>query len=155
MHNVKMKFWRSLNKFHTGEHKMKFLIMLAIVGVVIFNWCSKGYADRLYTWEDDKGVTHITKEPPPQKTKMIDTMDYKVKPAQMNQTTGKQISNKGERKQPVRIDTQKRKEASEAIGTTEDVDEDVYYDSDGGRYTRRAIRQERKERRENRRENRR
>ena len=138
---------------------MKFSIMLAIVWVVISNWCSMGYADRLYTWEDDKGVTHITKEPPPQKTKMIDTMDYTVRPAQMNQTTGKQISNEDERKQPPRIKTQKRKEASEATGTTEDVDEDVdedlYYDSDGGRYTRRAIRQERKEVRENRRENRR
>jgi len=142
---------------------MKFSIMLAIIGVVISNWCSMGYADRLYTWEDDKGVTHITKEPPPQKTKMIDTMDYTVQPAQMNQTTGKQVSNEGERKQPVRIETQKRKEALEATGTTEDVDEDVdedfdeavYYDSDGGRYSRRAIRQERKEVRENRRENRR
>ena len=76
-------------------------------------------------------------------------------PAQMNQTTGKQVSNEGERKQPVRIKTQKSKEASEATETTEDVDEDVYYDSDGGRYTRRTIRQERKEVRQNRRENRR
>ena len=82
-------------------------------------------------------------------------MDYKVTPAQMNQTTGKQVSNEGERKQPVRIKTQKSKEASEATETTEDVDEDVYYDSDGGRYTRRTIRQERKEVRENRREKRR
>ena len=135
---------------------MKFLIMLAIVVVVvIFNWCSMGYADRLYTWEDDKGVTHITKEPPPQKTKMIDTMDYKVTPAPMNQPIGKQISNEDERKQPVRTGTQKRKEDVEATGATEDVDEDIYYDSDGDRYTRRAIRQERKEGREHRREKRR
>jgi hypothetical protein len=157
--NVKVKFWQSLNKFHTGEHKMKFSIMLAIVGAVISIWCSMGYADRLYTWEDDKGVTHITKEPPPQKTKMIDTMDYKVTPSQMNQPTGKQVSNESEPEQPMRIGTPKRKEASEATGTTEDVDEDVdeevYYDSDGGRYTRRAIRQERREVREKRRENRR
>jgi hypothetical protein len=142
---------------------MKLSIILAIAGVVISIWCSMGYADRLYTWEDDKGVTHITKEPPPQKTKMIDTMDYKATPAQMNQTTGRQVSNEDERKQPVRTGTQKRKEDVEATGTTEDVDEDVdedidediYYDSDGGRYTRRAIRQERKEVRQNRRENRR
>ena len=137
---------------------MKLSIILAIAGVVISIWCSMGYADRLYTWEDDKGVTHITKEPPPQKTKMIDTMDYKATPAQMNQTTGKQVSNEEEPKQPVRTGTQKRKEDVEATGAAEDVDEDVdedvYYDSDGGRYTRRAIRQERKERRENRRDNR-
>ena len=138
---------------------MKLSIILAIAAVVIFTLCSMGYADRLYTWEDDKGVTHITKEPPPQKTKMIDTMDYKATPAQINQPTGKQESNEDEPRQPVRIGTQKRKEALEATGTTEDVDEDfdeeVYYDSDGGRYTRSAIRQERKEVREKRRENRR
>jgi hypothetical protein len=142
---------------------MKFSIMLAIAGVVISIWCSTGYADRLYTWEDDKGVTHITKKPPPQKTKMIDTMDYKVPPAQVNQTTSKQVSNEDERKQPAQTRTKKRKEDVKATGTAEDVDEEVdegvYYDSDGGRYTRRAIRQERKEvrkdRRENRRENRR
>ena len=86
-------------------------------------------------------------------------MDYTVPPAQMNQTTGKQVSNEGERKEPVRIKTPQKKEASEATGTSEDidedVDEDVYYDSDRGRYTGRAIRQERKEVREKRRENRR
>jgi hypothetical protein len=134
---------------------MKFSIMLAIAGVVISIWCSMGHADRLYTWEDDKGVTHITKEPPPQKTKLTDTMDYTVPPVQVNQTTGEQVTNEGEPEQSVRIKTPKRKEALEATGTTEDVDEDIYYDSDGGRHTRRAIRQERKEVREDRREKRR
>jgi hypothetical protein len=112
-----------------------------------------GYADRLYTWEDDKGVTHITKEPPPQKTKLIDTMDYTVTPAIKNQTTGNQVLDEDERSQPRRIGTPKRRNALEATGTTEDIEEDVYYDSDGGRYTRRAIRQEIKEGRDKRREN--
>ena len=40
-------------------------MMLAIAAAVVSYWCSIGYADRLYTWEDDRGVTHITKEPPP------------------------------------------------------------------------------------------
>jgi hypothetical protein len=129
---------------------MKFSIILAVVGVVISIWCSIGYADRLYTWEDDKGITHITKEPPPQKTKLIDTMDYTVTPAQMNQTTGEQVLDEDERSQPRQVGTQKRKKALEATETTEDVDEDVYYDSDGGRYTRRAIRHEIREKLENR-----
>jgi len=64
---VKVKFWQSLNKSHAGEHKMKLAIMMSIAGVVIFNWCSMGFADRLYTWEDDKGVTHITKRAAPTK----------------------------------------------------------------------------------------
>ena len=132
---------------------MKFSIMLAVLGVVISIWCSIGYADRLYTWEDDKGITHITKEPPPQKTKLIDTMDYTVTPTQMNQTTGEQVLDEDERSQPRQVGTQKRKKALEATETTEDVDEDVYYDSDGGRYTRRAIRHEIREKLENSREN--
>ena len=136
---------------------MKPLIMLTIAGVILSIWCSTAHADRLYTWEDDKGVTHITKEPPPQKTKLIDTMDYTVPPAQKNQATGKQVSNEGESSQPQRSEARERKKVSGANGTTEEVDEevdeDVYYDSDGGRYTRRAIRHERREKRENRREN--
>ncbi|MBW2449267.1 MAG: hypothetical protein JRE92_02420 [Deltaproteobacteria bacterium] len=129
---------------------MKFSIMLAVVGVVISIWCSIGYADRLYTWEDDKGITHITKEPPPQKTKLIDTMDYTVTPAQMNQTTGEQVLDEEERSQPRQVGTPKGKTDLEATETTEDVDEDVYFDSDGGRYTKRAIRHEIREKLENR-----
>ena len=132
---------------------MKFSIMLTIVGAVISIWCPTGHADRLYTWEDDNGVTHISKEPPPQKTKLIDIMDYTVSPAQKNQATSKQVSNEGESSKLQRSGTQKRRKASGATGTTEEVDEDVYYDSDGGRYTRRAIRHEIREKLENRREN--
>ena len=139
--------------FRNGESKMKPLIILTIVGVILSIWCSTAHADRLYTWEDDKGVTHITKEPPPQKTKLKDTMDYTVPPAQKNQATGKQVSNEGESSQPQRSEAQERKKVSGAKEATEEVEEDVYYDSDGGRYTRRAIRHERREKRENRREN--
>ena len=133
------------------------LKILTIVGVILFYWCSTAHADRLYTWEDDKGVTHISKEPPPQKTKLIDIMDYTVSPAQKNQATSKQVSNEGESSKLQRSGTQKRRKASGATGTTEEVDEevdeDVYYDSDGGSYTRRAIRHEIREKLENRREN--
>ena len=136
---------------------MKPLIMLTIASVILSIWCSTAHADRIYTWEDDKGVTHITKEPPPQKTKLIDTSDYTVPPAQKNQATGKQVSNEAESSQLQRSGTQKRRKASGATGTTEEVDEevdeDVYYDSDRGRYTRRAIRHERREKLKNRREN--
>jgi hypothetical protein len=107
--------------------------------------CPAGHADRLYTWEDDKGVTHISKDPPPQKTKLIDTMDYKPQPANKNQATGKQVSDEGESSQPQRVGTQGEGKASQATGTTEDVDEDVYYDGD--RYRRRKIRPERREER--------
>jgi hypothetical protein len=130
------------------------LKMLTIAGVILFTWYSTAHADRLYTWEDDKGVTHISKEPPPQKTKLIDITDYTESPAQKNQATSKQVSNEGESSKLQRSGTQKRRKASGATGTTEEVDEevdeDIYYDSDGGRYTRRAIRHEIREKLENR-----
>jgi hypothetical protein len=39
-------------------------------------WMHGAYADRLYTWTDDKGVIHITKQPPPQKAKADNVIDY-------------------------------------------------------------------------------
>jgi hypothetical protein len=39
-----------------------------------------GHADRLYTWKDSKGVTHITQEPPPETAKSIDVLDYSAQP---------------------------------------------------------------------------
>jgi len=127
---------------------MKPLIMLTIAGVVMSFWCPVGQADRLYTWEDDNGVTHISKEPPPQKTKLIDIMDYTSHPEEQNQATGKQVADEGESSQPNRIEPRESGKAPGAIGTAEDIDEDVYYDSDGGRYTRRALRHEIKEKHE-------
>ena len=124
---------------------MKPLIMLTIAGVVMSFWCPVGQADRLYTWEDDNGVTHISKEPPPQKTKLIDIMDYTSHPEKQNQATGKQVSDEGESSQPHRIGARESGNASGALGRAEDIDEDVYDDSDGGRYTRRALRHEIKE----------
>jgi hypothetical protein len=133
---------------------MKTLLMLTIAGLVISVWCSTGHTDRLYTWEDNKGVTHISKEPPPPKTKLIDTMDYTVSPAQENQPSGQQVSNEGESPQPQPGESgfQKKIKAPGETETAEQVDDDVYYDSDGGRYTRRAIRHEIKEGLENRKE---
>jgi hypothetical protein len=133
---------------------MKTLLTLTIAGLVISVWCSTGHTDRLYTWEDDKGVTHISKEPPPQKTKLIDTMDYTASPAQENQASGKQVSNEGESLQPQPSETgfQKITKAPAENETAEQGDENVYYDSDGGRYTRRAIRHVIKEGLENRKE---
>lgn len=39
-------------------------------------------ADKVYTWTDENGKLHITQEPPPQKAKLKDTMDYQPQPAQ-------------------------------------------------------------------------
>jgi hypothetical protein len=119
--------------------------MLTIASVVMSFWCPAGHADRLYTWEDDNGVTHISKEPPSQNTKLIDIMDYTTPPANKSQTTDNQVSDEGESSQPSGIGARQSGKSLGTIGTAEDIDEDVYYDSDGGRYTRRAITHEIKE----------
>ena len=52
--------------------------MLTIAGVVMSILCSTGHAERLYTWQDDKGVTHISKEPPPQNTNLKETIKVRM-----------------------------------------------------------------------------
>ena len=51
-------------------------IILAIWLCLVLN----GYADRLYTWTDAKGVTHITQDPPPDTAKAVETIDYSPQP---------------------------------------------------------------------------
>ncbi len=95
--------------------------MLTVATVVMSILCPVGHADRLYTWEDDNGVTHISKDPPPQNTNLIDIMDYKdstVPPANKNQP----VSSEGESSQSPQIGAQESGKASGATGTTGDVD---------------------------------
>ena len=54
------------------------LIMLAL----LLCWVVNGYADRLYTWTDAQGVTHISQDPPPDTAKAVDTIDYLPQPNQ-------------------------------------------------------------------------
>jgi hypothetical protein len=48
---------------------------------LLLGWAVNGYADRLYTWTDAKGVTHITQDPPPDTVKVVDTIDYSPQPS--------------------------------------------------------------------------
>jgi len=103
-------------------------------------WTLNGYADRLYSWVDEKGVVHISKNPPPPSVELIDIMDYK------NGTAPP--ANQKQQKDLNRTDAGESGKASDKTGTGEDIEDDVYYDSRGDRYTRREIKQERKERRQ-------
>ena len=47
------------------------VVVAAMAGMPI-----QGFADRLYTWTDDKGVSHITKTPPPSGAKNKDVVEY-------------------------------------------------------------------------------
>jgi hypothetical protein len=89
---------------------------------------------------DEKGVVHISKKPPPRSAELIDIMDYQD-----------QIAPPATQKQPKdlnRTDAGKSGKASDKIDTGDNIEDDVYYDSGGDRYTRRERKQERKERRQ-------
>lgn len=57
------------------------LFKTALITLGLLLCClTAGYADRLYTWMDAKGVIHITQEPPPPADKLIDVMNYSEPP---------------------------------------------------------------------------
>lgn len=58
-----------------------FRVALIMLGLVLC-WLASGHADRLYTWTDAKGQTHITQDPPPDTAKVVDSIDYTPQPDQ-------------------------------------------------------------------------
>jgi len=58
---------------------MKIFSLFLIVAISIFSWCQMGSADRLHHWVDSKGVTHLSKNPPPEDGKLVEIMDYSVR----------------------------------------------------------------------------
>jgi hypothetical protein len=61
---------------------MKLFKAALLMSALLLCWVGNGYADRLYTWTDAKGVTHITQDPPPETVKAVDTIDYLPQPNQ-------------------------------------------------------------------------
>jgi hypothetical protein len=88
-------------------------------------------ADTVYTWTDEKGNLHITQEPPPNKAKIKETMDYQPQPAKadLESDDRKEIGTEAELKkqeldevQKARAEAEKaRKEADRARGIAEEV----------------------------------
>ena len=73
---------------------MKPLKAALITLALLFCWMVNGYADRLYTWTDAKGVTHITQDPPPATAKSVDSIDYSPQPTQpVRRSTGSDQTN--------------------------------------------------------------
>lgn len=126
---------------------MKYYKIIFFTICLLSLWALNSYADRLYTWEDKKGVAHISKEPPPNNTELIDIMDYKnhtEKPRNQKQADQKQQKNLNKK------DAGGGEKSLETTGTTEDVVNDVYNDGRGDRYTRKVRREDkREERRDN------
>ena len=57
---------------------MKVFPTFLIVAAAIFLVSQLGFADRVYQWIDSDGVTHLSKNPPPESSKFVDVMEYAV-----------------------------------------------------------------------------
>ena len=57
---------------------MKILSVFTIVAIAIFFGYSTGSADRLYHWVDKAGISHLSKEPPPEDSMLKEVMEYSV-----------------------------------------------------------------------------
>lgn len=119
---------------------MKSYIIILYLACLSSLWTLNGYADRLYSWIDDKGVVHISKKPPPRSAGLIDVMDYKSHTAPP--------ANQKQQKDLNRTDPGESGKASDETDTGEDIEEDVYYDFRRDRYTRRERKQDRTEQRQ-------
>jgi len=106
-------------------------------------WTLYGYADSLYTWIDDKGVTHLSQDPPPPGATLKDIVDYTSHPEEQNQ------ADKIPEKKPKKVEPDKIKaEAEEVLGP------EIYYEdgSDTSRSRRKARKKKRMENGKNKRE---
>ena len=91
-------------------------------------WLLTGSADRLYTWKDKNGVTHISEEPPPENARLKDVIDYKPDATPLRQ----QIPTDQQQEGPVRGNIGAEKTTAET-GADAVPGEDGYDDDDGER----------------------
>ena len=55
---------------------MKTIAYILLLGTIVALVPMQGFADRLYTWTDDKGISHVTQHPPPPGAKNKDVVEY-------------------------------------------------------------------------------
>ena len=118
---------------------MKLFKAALITAGLLLCWVVNGYADRLYTWTDAKGVTHITQDPPPDTAKVVDTIDYSPQPNQpVRRSTGSDQPN-----QQQGNPNQGGEQAGSGVSTgiaSGDAGDNIEYDYTGDPY-RRTLRQ--------------
>ena len=105
-----------------------------LMSALLLCWVVNVYADRLYTWTDAKGVTHITQDPPPDTAKPVDTMDYSPQPNQsVSRSTGSDQANQQQRN--LGQGGERSGSYSGSGFTSADEGKDVQYDGDSYRRT--------------------
>ncbi len=79
---------------------MKTFTPLTIVAIAILLWHHGVHADRLYHWIDTNGVSHISKEPPPEESMLREVMEYSVhadKPVKQDKVESREKTEKENR----------------------------------------------------------
>jgi hypothetical protein len=113
---------------------MKLFKASLLMSALLLCGMANGHADRLYTWTDAKGVTHITQDPPPDTAKAVDTIDYEPLPNQpvRRSTMNDQI---GQRKANLdKGDGQSRSDSGSGF-TSGDDEKDIQYEGESYRRT--------------------
>ena len=107
---------------------MKYFGIIFCTFCLLSFWGLNAYSDRLYTWEDNEGVVHITEDPPPKNAKNTDIVDYTKPP---EQPRDQKQTNQRRKKNTNQGVSEGRDKAIEATDTFEDEwDYDYYYDDD-------------------------
>ena len=113
---------------------MKLLKAAFITLALLFCWMVNGYADRLYTWTDAKGVTHITQDPPPDTAKAVDTIDYSPQPNQpVRRPTANDLTNQ-QQGNPAQRSGQSGAESGSDLTSGDDTKQ-IQYEGDSYRRT--------------------
>jgi len=125
---------RLINHLMKQGASVKPLKAASIALALLFCWMVNGYADRLYTWTDAKGVTHITQDPPPDTAKAVDTIDYSPQPNQpVRRPTANDLTNQ-QQGNLVQGSGQSEIESGSGL-TSEDDTKEIQYDGDSYRRT--------------------
>jgi hypothetical protein len=125
---------RLIHHLMTQGGSMKPLIAAFMTLALLFCWMVSGYADRLYTWTDAKGVTHITQDPPPDTANAVDTIEYLPQP---NQPVRRLTANDLTNQQQGNLDQGRGQSGTEPGSglTSADDTKDIQYDGDSYRRT--------------------
>jgi hypothetical protein len=94
-----------------------------------------GFADRIYTWVDSNGVTHITQEPPPETAKSIDVLDYSAQPEPPPPQPAARAGSNQQQENPDQGGGQAGSGSSTGSASG-DAEDNIVYDYTGGPYRR-------------------
>jgi hypothetical protein len=122
---------------------MKLFTAALLTFGIVLGWVVNADADRLYTWTDSKGRTHITQDPPPDSAKVVDTIDYSPQPDQPARRPAAS-DRPTERQGAVSQGGRQSGGSTDAGFTSGDAGNDVLYDYTGGPYRQTLRRYERR-----------